>query len=229
VMHNAAFDAVRIARHFKIRAAPIHDTMLAARRSGERRYSLKAQAEKHLRLSLDKGARRSDWSLRPLAPGQLDYAALDAAATLLLYEHQTRRGLSGDYRLRPEAADDQGALPLDDALPGGGHAEVPTGRRPAGADSAGLSETALALLGIIAELPSRYGPEGLAASVGKDRVGLAGWIIDRVLGEVAELDEATAKIEIAGLYQRGLVEVTPTRRLEANESGREVWRKHKPV
>src|SRR3954453_14820743 len=48
VMHNAVFDAVRLARHFKINSTPIHDTLLAARRSGEKRYSLKAQVEKHL-------------------------------------------------------------------------------------------------------------------------------------------------------------------------------------
>src|SRR5437763_10872622 len=97
VIHNAAFDAVRLARHYRISAAPIHDTMLAARRGGERRYSLKAQAEKHLGLPLDKGARQSDWSLRPLHPKQLSYAALDAVAALLLYEHQVSRGLKGDF------------------------------------------------------------------------------------------------------------------------------------
>jgi ribonuclease D len=56
VMHNAAFDAVRLSRHFQISAAPIHDTLVAARRSGEKRYSLKAQVEKHLHLPLDKSA-----------------------------------------------------------------------------------------------------------------------------------------------------------------------------
>nr|QEO74472.1 hypothetical protein [uncultured bacterium] len=31
-IHNAAYDATRLLRHFRIRASPIHDTMLAARR-----------------------------------------------------------------------------------------------------------------------------------------------------------------------------------------------------
>ena len=61
VMHNAGFDAVRLSRHFKISIAPIYDTLLAARRSGEKRYSLKAQVEKHLNLPLDKHAQQSDW------------------------------------------------------------------------------------------------------------------------------------------------------------------------
>lgn len=228
VIHNAAFDAVRLARHFKISAAPIHDTMLAARRGGERRYSLKAQAERHLNLSLDKEARQSDWSLRPLHPKQLSYAALDAVATLLLYEHQVSRGLSSDYRLRTEVTDGQAALPLSSPLPHAGRVEkrTPADRGPAAGDD--LSAASLALLGIITELPSRYGPDQLAVSVGDDRVGLAGWIIDRVLGEDADLDESSAKNEIAGLCQRGLVRLTPTRRLEANESGRGVWQTYKP-
>src|SRR5438105_1521077 len=136
VIHNAAFDAVRLARHYKISAAPIHDTMLAARRGGEKRYSLKAQAEKHLNLPLDKGARQSDWGLRPLYPKQLSYAALDAVAALLLYEHQVNRGLKGDYRLRAGDADEQVALPLSSPFP---HASqvgeaTPVGQRPAAGD-----------------------------------------------------------------------------------------------
>lgn len=225
-VHNAAFDAARLERHFKIRPAPVHDTMLAARRAGERRCSLKAQAESHLGLRLDKGAQQSDWGVRPLHPGQLGYAALDAAATLLLYEHQARRGLKGDYRPRGAIREEQGALPLDAAPLGRSQAEALT----AVPDSAGgaISGTSLALLGIVVELPSRYGPEQLAASVGEDRVGLAGWIIDRVLGEEADLDEETAKNEIAGLCGRGLVRTTQTRRLEASDDGRDLWLKQKP-
>jgi hypothetical protein len=64
--------------------------------------------------------------------------------------------------------------------------------------------------------------------VGEDRVGLAGWIIDRVLGEEADVDEETARNEIAGLCKRGLVRATPTRRLEASEEGRGLWLKQKP-
>jgi hypothetical protein len=225
-MHNAVFDAVRLARHFKINSTPIHDTLLAARRSGEKRYSLKAQVEKHLNLPLDKRAQQSDWSLRPLQPAQIDYAARDAVATLLLYEHQTNRGLSGEYRLRAAVADEQDALPLGDSL----HASPIEQHKPAEEQlSAELSDSSLALLGIITELPSRYYPEQLAASVGDDRVGLTGWIIDRILGQDADLDESSVKIQIAELCQSGLVRISPTRRLEANESGKVVWQQHKPL
>ncbi len=229
IMHNAAFDAVRLSRHFKINTIPIHDTLVASRQSGEKRYSLKAQAEKHLRVALDKSVRQTDWSLRPLHPKQLDYAARDAVATLLLYEHQISRGLTGDYLLRREVTEKQTALPLVASPPLMVQAEkrAPTLQRPP--LYAPMSAPSLALLGIITELPSRYYPEQLAASIGEDRVGLAGWIIDRVLGEDADLDEATAKIEIAGLCESGLVRITPTRRLEATETGRAIWQAHRPV
>src|SRR5215218_8993586 len=99
-VHNAAFDVPRLDRHLGLRVSPVHDTCLAARRGGERGCSLKAQAQKHLGLALDKGERLSDWGARPLDPRQVAYAALDAAATLLLYEHQAGRGLRDEYRPR---------------------------------------------------------------------------------------------------------------------------------
>jgi hypothetical protein len=227
-VHNAAFDAVRLERHYRIRVAPVHDTMLAARRVGERRCSLKAQAESHLGLRLDKGAQQSDWGARPLNPRQLGYAALDAATTLLLYEHQAGRGLKGEYRPRGRPSEGQGALPLDGSLPKGQEAEAPTADGGQSPTAGALSETSLALLGIIVELPSRYGPEQLAASVGEDRVGLAGWIIDRVVGEGADIDRETARNEITVLCESGLVRATPLGRLEASEGGRAIWLKQKP-
>lgn len=235
VIHNAVFDAGRIARHFKITTAPIHDTMLAARRSGEKRYSLKAQVEKYLNFRLDKAVQGSDWSVRPLQPKQLDYAARDAIATLLLFEHQEKCGLRGDYRLRADNVAEQGALPLDNSLPPARGVKnhtpldeaIAQERRPSA--KIDLSASLLALLGIITELPSRYSPERLAVCTGEDRVGLAGWIIDRVLGKDADLDESTAKMMIADLCGRGLVSITATRRLEASEAGRSIWQKCKPA
>jgi hypothetical protein len=227
-IHNAVFDAIRLKRHLQIATSPIHDTLVAARRSGEKRYSLKAQVEKHLGLRLDKSAQQSDWSLRPLHPKQLDYAALDAVATLLLYEHQVDRALNGDYRLKAAVADEQAALPLDNSLSPVDQVEKRTLVAQPSAADADLSAASLALLGIITELPSRYYPEQLAVCVGEDRVGLAGWIIDRVLGQDADLDESSVKILIAELCQRGLVRITSTRRLAANQSGSDLWQKLKP-
>lgn len=223
-VHNAAYDAARLARHYGIKVSPVHDTMLAARRSGERRYSLKAQAETHLGMRLDKEEQRADWGLRPLGPRQIAYAAADAAATLLLYEHQAGRGLRGDYRPRGDSAAGQVALPLGEpaSSESTNPPEVDSPRRR-GPEEMELSDVALALLGIVTELPSRYYPEQLAASVGGDRVGLAGWIIDQMLGREADVDESVAKEEIAGLCRMGLVRITPTRRLAAEDAGAGVW------
>ncbi len=112
VIHNAVFDASRLSKHFRFKVAPIFDTMVAARRQGERRYSLAAQAETHLNLRLDKAARQSDWSRRPLDTKQIYYAALDAFSTLLLYENQSERKLNGTFQLKDTIPSRQATLPL---------------------------------------------------------------------------------------------------------------------
>ncbi len=220
-IHNASFDAVRMARHLGIATSPIHDTMLAARRSGEKKCSLKAQAEAHLSVSLDKGEQRSDWSRRPLSVQQLEYAALDAVCTLLLYELQISRGLRGDYQLPeqynrlerpvpPAPSEESAALPFpaQDAIP------VPSNLSPSG----------FALLGIVSELQGRYSPEQLSVSVGSERIGMAGWIIDRVLGPDADVEETVAQQEIAWLIEHRLLSLSLSRRLEATSAGAALWR-----
>ncbi len=233
IIHNAAFDATRLHKHYNFNPDPVFDTMLAARRAGERKYSLKAQAETHLGFQLDKSARTSDWSRRPLDNRQLYYAALDPFATLLLYENQLERGISGNYRLKPPVVSTQTLLPLDDLpadnLPAEG--EIFTAANPLPAENSSaksnLSETAIALLGIITELPTRYSPDALAASTGSERVGLAGWIIDRRLGEDAEPDEETVKMAINSLCEEKLVRITETRRLESTVTGERLWQQMK--
>jgi ribonuclease D len=225
IIHNAAFDATRLEKHFGFNVAPVFDTMLAARRSGERKYSLKTQAQMYLNLQLDKSAQGSDWSLRPLDARQLHYAALDPYATLLLYENQAARNLSGEYRSKPAFDAAQSLLPLNES-------PTPPVENPAAQISPlveeisqpiVLREEAIALLGIIAELPTRYSPGALAASVGVGRVGLAGWIIDRRLGADAEPDEETVKLAIVELCEKELVTITETRRLKATEAGARIW------
>jgi hypothetical protein len=226
VIHNAGFDAARLAAHYDFNVSPVFDTMLAARRSGERKYSLKAQALIYLNLALDKFARQSDWSRRPLDHRQLSYAALDAFAALLLYENQN---LNGEYRRKSAMDSSQGFLPLDEAL------SVAIPPPPASAKETGqslpmdkLSAVAAALLGIVTELPSRYNPEQLSVSLGQEsRVGLAGWIVDNRLGRDAELDEETVRMTIAGLCEQNLLRITGTRRLEATAEGARLWQKVK--
>lgn len=224
-IHNASFDAARMLRHYHITTSPIHDTMLAARRSGDKKCSLKAQAETHLGLSLDKTEQRSDWGRRPLSHEQLHYASLDAVCTLMLYEQQLERGLRGDYELREQAKLRQPLLPLPEpAL-----IDQPFPASPLQATVEWDLETAsLALLGIIAELGGRYSPEHLAVSVGSERVGLAGWIIDRTLGTEADIDETSAKQAIGVLCEQQLVRLGLTCRLEATGQGLQHWQARKP-
>lgn len=227
IIHNAGFDAARLEKHYNFNVAPVFDTMLAARRSGERQYSLKAQAELHLNLRLDKTAQTSDWSRRPLDVRQLHYAALDPYATLLLYEHQTARHLTGAYRSRSAVDPAQSLLPLDELLLPSSVAPPAAPILPLVAKTAppiALAKVAIALLGIVTELPTRYSPGALAASVGVGRVGLAGWITDRRLGADAEPDEETVKLAIADLCANELVRLTDTRRLEATETGARLWK-----
>ena len=238
IIHNAAFDAVRLQKHYNFRLTSIYDTMIAARRSGERKHSLKAQASLYLDLHLDKTARNSDWSRRPLDYRQLHYAALDPYAALLLYEHQTSRGLAGDYRLKPPAVDNQTPLPFgkptkqvvpkkaesSESERAAVSADSQTENDKSGYKKAELPEEAIALLGIISELPTRYSPGSLAVSAGGNRVGLTGWIIDRRLGGDAEPDEETVKLAISRLCDKNLVAITETGRLKATMSGENLWR-----
>ena len=230
-IHNAAYDATRLARHHHVQTTPVYDTMLAARRNGERRYSLRAQAAAHLGTTLDKGEQQGDWSRRPLSPRQLHYAGMDAACTLLLYEHQIARGLTGAYRLRAAPERSQDVLPLTDAssslsppLPARSRA-ISTAPR---ASPEELSVPALALLGVATELAGHYSPERLAASADAERVGLAGWIIDSAIGADADIDEETARLAIIELCERGLISINAARRLEATTAGAQMWRAAKP-
>lgn len=224
-IHNASFDAVKLLRHFRIATSPIHDTMLAARRSGERRCSLQAQVETHLGFQLDKTEQRGDWGRRPLSEEQLNYASLDAACTLLLYEKQTARGLRGDYELRARIERAQESLPL-------AHRDLRDSSTDPSPDfvhsASDLGSCSFALLGVIAELSGRYSPEHLIASTGAERIGLAGWIIDHTLGPNADIDEDIAKQEIAALSDRGLIQLSLSRKLEATTAGAKLWQDHKP-
>jgi ribonuclease D len=227
IIHNAGFDVPRLASHYDFNVSPVHDTMRAARFNRERKYSLKAQSQIHLNVNLDKSVQTSNWSKRPLDTRQLYYAALDAYAAFLLYENQISRNLKGDYRLKSNISSEQELLPFKGYSEPETSLTEPINRRKLTSDELNLSNISMALLEIVAELPTRYSPDSLAVSLGHERVGLAGWIIDRRLGSDTDLDEDMVKMEIAELCELKLLQITETRRLIATKKGSTVLAKHK--
>jgi len=87
--HNLKFDYAFLRAEHGISLSPIFDTMLATQLldGGEYApsYALEAVAERYLDESVDKSARRDDWS-GDLSERQLGYAARDAAILLPLQE-----------------------------------------------------------------------------------------------------------------------------------------------
>jgi len=89
ILHHAKFDHAFLWAEHGISLSPIFDTMLAAQLldGGEYgpSYALEAVAERYLDETVDKSARREDWSGQ-LSQRQLEYAARDAAILVPLRE-----------------------------------------------------------------------------------------------------------------------------------------------
>src|SRR5918997_197411 len=89
ILHHGKFDHAFLWAEHGISLSPIFDTMLAAQLldGGEyaSSYALEAVAERYLDETVDKSARREDWS-GELSREQLEYAARDAAILLPLHE-----------------------------------------------------------------------------------------------------------------------------------------------
>lgn len=77
VFHDADYDLRILHRDYGFTARNLFDTRIAAQLLNEPGIGLAALLEKHLGVSLDKKYQRADWSVRPLLPGMLTYAADD--------------------------------------------------------------------------------------------------------------------------------------------------------
>jgi ribonuclease D len=77
VFHDADYDLRTLDRDYGFRARTVFDTRIAAQLLGEPSIGLAALLEKYLGVKLSKAHQRADWSLRPLPPGMLAYAAAD--------------------------------------------------------------------------------------------------------------------------------------------------------
>ena len=76
ILHAATQDLACLAE-VGLRPTSLFDTELAGRLLGRERVSLAALVASELGEHLEKGHGAADWSLRPLSPAQLRYAALD--------------------------------------------------------------------------------------------------------------------------------------------------------
>lgn len=96
IFHGSDYDITSLKRDYGFKIGPIFDTALAARATGMIRYSLKELVSKYFQVNLSKEHQKSDWSVRPLSKGQLDYASEDTAylssLRSLLIEEVSKRG-----------------------------------------------------------------------------------------------------------------------------------------
>lgn len=77
VFHDADYDLRLLHQDYGWQTANIFDTRVAAQLLGLKAFGLAALLERYFGIKLDKKHQRADWSLRPLTPGMLDYAAQD--------------------------------------------------------------------------------------------------------------------------------------------------------
>ena len=84
VFHDADYDLRLLHQDYGWRVTNIFDTRIAAQLLGIPAFGLAALLEKYFGLKVDKKHQRADWSMRPLPPDMLDYAAQDTRHLLEL-------------------------------------------------------------------------------------------------------------------------------------------------
>src|SRR6187551_2918779 len=77
VFHDADYDLRLLHQDYGWHVTNIFDTRIASQLLGIKAFGLAALLEQFFDVKLDKKHQRADWSLRPLPPGMLDYAAQD--------------------------------------------------------------------------------------------------------------------------------------------------------
>jgi ribonuclease D len=223
IIHNANFDVTKLRDLAKIDTTNVYDTMLAARRAGEKGCSLATLAHRHLGVQLDKSWQTSDWSRRPLSEAQLLYAASDAIIALELFYYQQQRGLNGTYESKWSNTPQSTSTPaskasISDTLEV--HRTITTEMvitettnitadlSSAYAPSSGraapkLTKAHRALLKIVQQFPGRYGIPLLATLLTQERSGMAGWLVDQDLGKNFLLSYSEARRLVEDLVNNG--------------------------
>jgi ribonuclease D len=87
VFHDADYDLRLLHQDYGWQVANIFDTRIAAQLLGIRAFGLAALLQHFFSVKLDKRFQRADWSMRPLSPEMLAYAAQDTMHLLSLREN----------------------------------------------------------------------------------------------------------------------------------------------
>lgn len=78
ILHGADYDLRLLWRNQGFLPTMVFDTMLAARLLGYRSFGLINLVSRHLKVNLEKGPQKADWSRRPLTPRLEEYARNDS-------------------------------------------------------------------------------------------------------------------------------------------------------
>jgi ribonuclease D len=84
VFHDADYDVRLLQQDYGWKITNIFDTRVAAQLLGYTAFGLAALLQRFFDVKLDKKHQRADWSMRPLTPDMLDYAAQDTRFLLAL-------------------------------------------------------------------------------------------------------------------------------------------------
>ena len=84
VLHDADYDLRLLHQDYGWHVRNIFDTRIASQLLGLKSFGLAALLERYFDVRLDKKHQRADWSMRPLSPDMLDYAAQDTMNLLEL-------------------------------------------------------------------------------------------------------------------------------------------------
>src|SRR5206468_3309935 len=87
VFHDADYDLRLLHQDYGWHVTNIFDTRVAAQLLGIKSFGLAALLEQFFDVKLDKKHQRADWSMRPLTPDMLEYAAQDTRYLLQLKDH----------------------------------------------------------------------------------------------------------------------------------------------
>ena len=90
VFHDADYDLRLLHQDYGWQVTNMFDTRIAAQLLGLNAFGLAALLERSFGVKLDKKHQRADWSMRPLTPGMLHYAAQDTLHLLALRDQLSR-------------------------------------------------------------------------------------------------------------------------------------------